>query len=663
MLTMGFAACSDDDVTSPSNVDETSVAYMNMNIITSEDVSTRADGDIDPTLSQGVANEHKVSKVSFYFFDAKKNFISDYTVDETTFTDSKDESKNIESEAHGIVAIPRYDEFNQPKYLITVLNPQEQISCSTMEDFYDLADGTFKLPTGVDEKTEDSKKYSIGAHDSNEFVMSTSAYIHDDGSVSYATDLEGANFYKTKKLAEAAKAEAEASNNYSSFTTVYVERLAAKVGLDFSDAVKAVWTAGKVPEKAFNLGWFDLNNTGEKNTQLYAQFIGWGLDGTAKETYYSKHIDSTWDQYFLGTNIPWNDVTRLRSYWAQSCYYTSTIETKKDFPEKYVNKASKVDGDTYSVRVTDESTNTTETKTYYKGWSLNFISANETNAEFGTPLYCGENTNSSTFLSATNLNKNIYGVITCALLYAQLKKVDANGNLIDSGDIVKFTGHYYDATVLAGKFLDVLKSNGYAKYKATADAEEAIDLEAKDLSYVKADDLNGRVEIELNSTIPADAKWYDKDGTEMASLTTETANALLDLTQGENPMVMYKNGRMYYYTPIYHLSSKSIANDVIPEGYYGVVRNHWYGLTITGFRKSKDDDPYNPSDPTGDDPTGKEPYGPEGPGKDDDPIDPGHGVDDPDEPIVPTKEDDINYYIGVNINVLSWRVVNQHIKL
>jgi hypothetical protein len=120
---------------------------------------------------------------------------------------------------------------------------------------------------------------------------------------------------------------------------------------------------------------------------------------------------------------------------------------------------------------------------------------------------------------------------------------------------------------------------------------------------------------------------------------------------------------MYYYTPIYHLSSKSIANDVIPEGYYGVVRNHWYGLTITGFRKSKDDDPYNPSDPTGDDPTGKEPYGPEGPGKDDDPIDPGHGVDDPDEPIVPTKEDDINYYIGVNINVLSWRVVNQHIKL
>jgi hypothetical protein len=30
---------------------------------------------------------------------------------------------------------------------------------------------------------------------------------------------------------------------------------------------------------------------------------------------------------------------------------------------------------------------------------------------------------------------------------------------------------------------------------------------------------------------------------------------------------------------------------------------------------------------------------------------------------VPTKEDDINYYIGVNINVLSWRVVNQHIKL
>jgi hypothetical protein len=88
-------------------------------------------------------------------------------------------------------------------------------------------------------------------------------------------------------------------------------------------------------------------------------------------------------------------------------------------------------------------------------------------------------------------------------------------------------------------------------------------------------------------------------------------------------------------------------------------------VTVTGFRKTNSDgttqDPYNPENPTGKD---EDPgYGPEGPGDGEDPIDPGHGVDDPDEPIVPTTEEDVNYYLGANINVLSWRVVNQSVKL
>jgi hypothetical protein len=647
MLTMGFAACSDDDVTSPSNVDETTTAYMNLNIITSDDATTRA--DVDPVLSQGVANEHKVSSVVFYFFDASQKFISKDEVTGASFSNETD-GGNVESKAEGIVAIPKFDTLNPPKYLVTVLNPTESINLEgkTLNDFYAMADGSFKVNENL--PAEDSQRYRTGVSDTNEFVMTTSTYKRSDSTPNYVTDLTDATFYETKKLAE----EETDKNKY---TTVYVERLAAKVGLDFGESVKEYWDKNTDMDHVFKLGKFDLNYTGKKNTVLYAKFISWGLDGTAKKTYYSKHINEGWDTYLLGTGIPWNDEARFRSYWAQSYYYATGTESTFTFPDMY--KEISTTSDTYSVN----------NKVYYKGFPLNFVSLNETNTSFGDPIYCGENTNSSAFLSAST---NIAGVATCALLYAQLMKFNEEKQTLESaGDIVKYEGHYYDADVLAQKFLDVLtNAHGTLKYAAATEAaEKAIALVADDLSYDKDDDLkNGRVEIQLSSTIPADAKWYDGDGGLLEGVTTATVDGYLDKIQLANPMVMYRDGMMYYYTPVYHLSNNAINESTIPEGYYGVVRNHWYKLTITGFRKSSSEDPYDPKNPEKDptEPSGDTPsdtYGPEGPDDDKDPIDPGHGVDDPDEPIIPTTEDDINYYLGVNINVLSWRVVNQHIKL
>jgi hypothetical protein len=672
MMALGFSACSDDDIVDPTpTLSSDATAYMHVNIIMNDDASTRAD-DVSPTLYVGSENEHKVSKMEFYFFDAKKQFLSRSTYSDATFTaNTEGDNNNIETQSTDIILVPEYDPTNPPKYVITVLNATEDLEMVKGEDitkFYALADGAFAISEELEKDPQNSARYSIGDSKDNSFVMTTSTYMRSGSSVcpNYATDLTDATFFETLEKAQADDAK-------SKYTNIYVERLAAKVVTDFSDNVKAKWT--KFGENVFRLGYFDLNNTGKGKIAFYAHFTKWGLDGTAKQTYYSKHIDEAWATTLLGDANPWNDEYRYRSYWAQSVYYNSGTTTAhgQEFPDKYYDtKGEKSNNYWQSASEVD----------YYKGFSLNFINANETDQTLGQPLYCGENTNSGTFLSHLT---NIAGAATTVLMKAQLMRENAAGDALEStGDIVKYAGNYYDADTLSAKFLAAINATDYYFKNAEAAADAAYEkLTETELTYGKDTSLlNGRVRIKVDTLkVDKDAKFYQAVKTtstneagesvtstsykEIEGVTVASIDAALDDIQGAHPMVKYTDGWMYYYTTIYHLSNNAIANKTIPEGYYGVVRNHWYNVTITGFRKTNSDgttqDPYDPKNPDNDDDeTG---WDPEGPGKDKDPIDPGHGVDDPDEPIVPTTEEDVNYYLGANINVLSWRVVNQSVKL
>jgi hypothetical protein len=666
LMALGFSACSDDDVVDPaSTLSSDATAYMHVNIIVNDEASTRA-GD-ESVLEIGADNENNITRMQFYFFDSQKKFLSmsEYA-EEIKFTDgTPGKTENIEStSSEDIILLSDYDPTNPPQYVITVLNAQKtevMKKGQSMEDFYALNDGAFKILNEKSLKNESSDWYTIPANDENSFVMSTTTYKRTDSNIpSYVTDLTGVEFYSTKE-------KAEKETDKSKYANIYVERLAAKVGVDFDNTnVKTKWKYGA---NRFKLGKFDLNNTGEKNTVLYAYFTGWGLDGTAKETYYSKHINTAWATDLLGTNNPWNISDLYRSYWAASCYYnegTITQEGQK-FDTEYHN---------YSTGTSGNYWQSGKENSYFKGYSLNFINAEEATQAIGTPLYCGENTNSSAFISNY---KNVAGVVTTVLMKAQLQKL-VDGDYKSAGDIVKYAGNYYEAEVLAKKFLAAINATDYYFKDAAADADAAYEkLTESELTYYKDTDLlNGRVKIKVDTVkVPKTVKFYQAEKTttgegenattsttykEIEGVTVESINYQLDDVQDDHVMVKYTDGWMYYYTPIYHLSNKSISKDgTIPEGYYGVVRNHWYKVTITGFKKSKDESPYNPSNPDGDD---DDPgYGPEGPDDDKDPIDPGHGVDDPDEPIIPTTEEDVNYYLGANINVLSWRVVKQSVKL
>ena len=90
----------------------------------------------------------------------------------------------------------------------------------------------------------------------------------------------------------------------------------------------------------------------------------------------------------------------------------------------------------------------------------------------------------------------------------------------------------------------------------------------------------------------------------------------------------YKGGLMYYNIPIEHFNNNEIGEDgAIPEAKYGVVRNHVYKITINQLEN------------------------------------PGKGIFDPTEVIIPSDEDEKFYYVGAQINILSWKIVEQGVNL
>ena len=92
----------------------------------------------------------------------------------------------------------------------------------------------------------------------------------------------------------------------------------------------------------------------------------------------------------------------------------------------------------------------------------------------------------------------------------------------------------------------------------------------------------------------------------------------------------FNGGAMFYTIPIEHYAqSGSNALDVTDEGYYGVVRNHWYRLSINQILRVGHG-VYNPGSDT-----------------------------EPGEPLIPDDPETPLFYVDAQINILSWKIINQ----
>lgn len=299
------------------------------------------------------------------------------------------------------------------------------------------------------------------------------------------------------------------------------------------------------------------------STDIYAVIDGWGVADENDNAYVEKHITNTWSDADLGITT-WTTTDYHRSFWETSPAFAAGTPTNHTFAA-------------------------------YK-------------AQHGEVLYTLPNT-PTTAIAAANVYKND---LTKFLVTATLRYKDAGGTW-QNAEICKYQGVEYLG-------IDALKeaiATTYNMYYTEASGVYT-PIQAGDVTFKTV--AAGTVGVEDYQVVPVlnDTKTYYKKN--------PTGTGYTALTTADNiskyPAEVRKDGKAYYFIPISHL-----ATDPTEVGHYGVVRNHWYKISLkslTGY---------------------------------------GTPVYDETKIIDPTMPEDQATYLAARVNVLQWRVVSQDVNL
>ena len=540
-------------------------AYINVKIAYSDPVTKGQAAE--PPFYYGTAAEQKINNAYFIFYYADGSFCQ-----YVKKTDLKMNSqgagastdKNIEELSDGVVLLRGLKSKQYPVYMSVILNSEDEWIGANIEN------------KSIEEASK-AVQSAIATADKNDqvnwtnFMMSSSSFDNSDAvSGYYCTKLKASNFQESEALAIAEGNPVEA----------YVERLAAKVKVEFAESLG---TSGKI-------GSFTVNGTSK---DLYFNVTGWGLNATTKDSYCFKNINTGWTEETLG--FKWNDAANFRSYWGKSTNYGTGV-----YPGTYGSSVDKY----------DEKTAT-----------LNYITYHDLKVGINGNAYCRENTNDPEVLG-----KNFSGTVTSVLLKAQV--TDKEGNAVT---LYNFAGSLYDEANYKAAALNSFEAsttNRIWKKTVSGGNTTYTKVTADDLSVVISADGYAHVELKEASNY-----CFGAGETSTKDATTAEINKLLNGDEAykyNTGCSFYKEGMMYYNIPIEHLRDDGKYNDsdyVQKEGNYGVVRNHYYIITVNSIRNL------------------------------------GKAVNVPDERIIPNDDDVKNYFVAAKINVLSWKVVRQSVDL
>ena len=541
-------------------------AYINVKITCSGPATKGA--ATEPPFYFGTAAEQKINNAYFVFYYADGSFCQYVKKDDLTMNSNgvdRSTDKNVEELSDAVVVLRNLKSNLYPVYMSVILNSDDTWINTNIKD-KSISDATSAVQTAI---------ATVGANDQvdwTNFMMSSSSFDNGDARTGYfCTKLTPVNFQ------ESAEKAVESGNPVEA----YVERLAAKVKVEFATSLGET---GKI-------GSFEVDGVAK---DLYFKVSGWGLNATTKDSYCFKNIDATWTDTYLG--FTWNDAANFRSYWAKSTNYGGG-----DYPGTYNSSDKHYEGD---ANVT-----------------LNYISYNDLKVAIGSNAYCRENTN-----TAEIMKKNLSSTATSVLLGAQI--TDKEGTALT---LYNYNGKLYTADSYMAAALNDYEAkntdNLFWKKTTSSTGETYNKVDKADLEIkISAD---GYAHVELKN---ADNYYCGSKGTNFAAITAEDANKLLNGTteyKYNTGCSYYKDGEMYYNIPIEHLRGGKYTDEnyELKEGDYGVVRNHYYIITINSIKNL------------------------------------GKAVNDPDEVIVPNDEDSKSYYVAAKINVLSWKVVKQSVDL
>ena len=344
---------------------------------------------------------------------------------------------------------------------------------------------------------------------------------------------------------------------------LYVERVVAKVTAD-------------VDPNAFETGngtnW-DASQYGTKTAvgkigayDVYAVIDGWGLadeDGKAKV---EKSVNTAWTDAILGIS-PWTTYDYRRSFWETSVEFNAG--TNQPVNHKF----------------------------------------NDFKANMKDTLYTLPNTPDA---KITNVYDNN---VTKFLVAATLKYKDEHDNW-HLAEICRYNG----VMILGVDNLKTQVALTFSKYYTSTDGSTYTQLTKDDITF--AEPTTSMKNYQVTPTLAADptgTKLYyikESDGS-----FTQVSKDVVNTAIGADKAEIRTEGKAYYYVPIKHLGTTGNL------GEYGVVRNHFYKINLTGL-------------------TGF-----------------GTPVYNPNTVIDPTVHSYDNTYLAARIKVLQWRVVKQDVNL
>ena len=568
-LLIGMLACTalvgctnNDDIDNvvPENNEKNLYAIkINLNFPKNLDQSSRALDGFD----DGTDEEHNVKNCIVRFYDATKKYLGSTTMTENDFKDVETTTDNITKAGE-----VKFRSVSKPAYVVAIVN-----------------DRTATESLGnIEQNTIDDLKNMVVYDEANALGSSTNSLIYPLSStanvvnsnflMTNSTYKEGNEIVQEVRLPENSVVEITASmedeDAFAKITTpavIYVERVVAKVNLKMNLVPannQEVTVEGKT-------GVYQLKytTTGEEKGDWapYAiHVLGWGLNATNKSFYPLKRIQSNWEASWYGTG---------RSFWANDknhgtagTYLTTNLLKTPDF--NYVSTS----------------------------YDLNYRKLDQIKGAINTPEYCYENT-----VGANPTDNSV----THAVIKVRYMEQNADG----AWDYVPENEYVYRINQVIWNetnFKKHIASYLIDKYiYKVGDTQLDQDGLAEMLEF-SVDAVTAEVSaINMANTVSV----YEKDGKNQV---TSSPNWKAVANPGR--IVAYEDGFCYYTIPIKHFE---VAKN--NEGHYGVVRNHWYELTVTSIAG----------------------FG-----------EPGTG-----NPIIPEEEQLKDWAVKCNINILAWSKVTQ----
>ena len=558
-----LVGCTSDDVLENGSVDNGGNKKFAINIglnYVSDGQNSR--GAHQGTFNDGTDAEYDVKKTWFIFYDNSKVCLG---VTNKVTWENRNETTTDNITRKGIV---QFTSYTKPVYAAVLVNGTKAIA-----DEFAATGKAFDL-------LNQSKNHALadvtGAI--NGFFMTNSTHLHESEIIDIV------------KLDPNSIIEVEENKvTYPTVATdIYVERVTAKVTLDFSDALKGK----EVTED--NAKYYVLDSKNQQTPKLAVTINGWALNGTNNSYYPIKQIANNW--ILKG----WYDTQNHRSYWAIDNNYSSG---------KYLEASGLT-----NLALEDGATDTgDEYDLKYNTLASNFGAIGINN-----PQYCYENTMNKSSLS--NLSSVTHVVIKAQYMHYDETTQTATV-LADDDNVYRIGQAVWTEDALKNDVVGYLQNNNYT-VKSTTEGAAAITWTAEEIAAVK-NAVTFTIGMSSENT-PIVTEIMLK-GYTMIAQGTEAATT--NLKDKFDQIDAYKGGYCSYTIPIKHFA-KDDTNDVTTkhvdageEGYWGVVRNHWYQLVVTDIAA--------------------------------------FGEPESAKPIIPEDNKLMTFAINCNINVVAYSVVSQ----